>query len=151
MVQTHTPTASSQYRPPRVLIVEDEFLIASLIEDMVTGLGYSVAGVAVTVAEALKEFSELNFDVVLLDINLDGQRNPETANFLLERGIPFAFVSGYDTVINPHHAHVPMLHKPFTDEQLGAALAELVGPGEVQDMMADGTDSTTPPTTKQPS
>jgi CheY-like chemotaxis protein len=118
---------------------------------MVTGLGYSVAGVAVTVAEALKEFSELNFDVVLLDINLDGQRNPETANFLLERGIPFAFVSGYDTVTDRHHAHVPMLHKPFTDEQLGAALAELVGPGEVQDMMTDGADSTTPPSTKQPS
>jgi CheY-like chemotaxis protein len=41
-------------------------MIAQLIEDMVTGLGYSVSGVAVTVAEALKEFSELNFDVVLL-------------------------------------------------------------------------------------
>jgi hypothetical protein len=86
-----------------------------------------------------------------LDINLDGPRNPETANFLLERGIPFAFVSGYDTVTDPHHAHVPLLHKPFTDEELGAVLAELVGPGEVQDMMADATDSKTPPTSQQAS
>jgi CheY-like chemotaxis protein len=151
MAQTPSSTAPPQYRPPRVLIVEDEFMIAQLIEEMVTGLGYSVAGVARTVAEALKEYSELKFDVVLLDINLDGNRNPETANYLLERGIPFAFVTGYDTVIDPHHAHVPLLHKPFTDEELGAVLAELVGPGEVQDMMADATDSKTPPTSQQAS
>ena len=148
MVQIHTSTTSPLYRPPRVLIVEDQFLIAGLIEQMVTGLGYSVAGVSRTVAEALKEFSESNFDVVLLDINLDGQRNPETANFLLERGIPFAFVSGYDIVTEPHHKHVPMLHKPFTDQELGDVLTELVGPGEAQDMMADGTSSTTPPTSQ---
>jgi CheY-like chemotaxis protein len=136
MVQTHSPTASPQYRPHRVLIVEDEFLIAQLIEEMVAGLGYSVAGVARTVAEALEGFLEYNFDVVLLDINLDGQRNPETANFLLERGIPFAFVSGYDAVIDPHHAHVPLLHKPFTDEQLGAVLAELIGPSGIRNEIA---------------
>jgi CheY-like chemotaxis protein len=136
MVQTHSPTAPPQHRPPRVLIVEDEFLIAQLIEEMVTGLGYSVAGVARTVAEALEEFLEYNFDVVRLDINLDGQRTPETANFLLERGIPFAFVSGYDTVTDPHQAHVPLLHKPFTDEQLAAVLAELIGPSEVRNEIA---------------
>jgi CheY-like chemotaxis protein len=124
-------TAYSQHTPPRVLIVEDEFLIAQLIEEMVTELGYSVAGVAHTVAAALKAFSELNFDAVLLDMNLDGRRNPETADFLLQRGIPFAFVSGYDYIGERHHAHVPMVLKPFSDEQIGAALRALVGPGSV--------------------
>jgi CheY-like chemotaxis protein len=78
-----------------------------------------------------------NFDVVLLDMNLDGQRNPETANFLLERGIPFAFVSGYDAVIDPQHADVPLLHKPFTDGELGAVLAELIGPSGVRNEIAE--------------
>jgi CheY-like chemotaxis protein len=114
MVQIHTPTTSPLYRPPRVLIVEDQFLIAALLEQMVTGLGYSVAGVARTVAGALEGFLEDNFDVVLLDINLDGQRNPETANFLLERGIPFAFVSGYDAVLDPHHAHRYCISRSLT-------------------------------------
>ena len=106
-------------------------MIAGLIEEMVTGLGYCVAGVARTVAEALKEFAELDFDAVLLDIGLDEGSNPEAANFLLERGIPFAFVSGYEHVTERLHAHVPLVVKPFNDEQIGAVLTRLVGPGRV--------------------
>jgi CheY-like chemotaxis protein len=131
MSQASLSTASSQRVSPRVLIVEDEFLIAQLIEEMVTELGYPVAGVAHTVAAALKAFSELNFDAVLLDVNLDGRRNPETADFLLQRGIPFAFVSGYDCISERRYAHVPMVLKPFSDDQIGAALRALVGPGSV--------------------
>jgi hypothetical protein len=90
------------------------------------------------VAAALKKFWESDFDVVLLDINLDRTRNPETANFLLELRIPFTFVSGYDTVTDRHHAHMPMQHKPFTDEQLGALLAQMVGPRVHNEMIRIG-------------
>ena len=137
MPDTPLSPASSKHIPPRILIVEDEFLIAQLIEDMVTELGYLVAGVATTVAAALTAFKELDFDAVLLDINLNGRRNPETADFLLQRGIPFAFVSGYDNVTEPHHAHVPMVLKPFSDDQIGAALRGLVGPGTVHNEVSE--------------
>jgi CheY-like chemotaxis protein len=129
MADISAANAARKHTPPRILIVENDFLIASLIEEMVTGLGYSVAGIAQTVAEALKGFSDTHFDAVLLDIKLDGQRNSETADVLLQRGIPFAFVSGYDIVDEPLHAHVPMVLKPFSDEQIGAVLLGLVGPG----------------------
>jgi CheY-like chemotaxis protein len=121
-------------------------MIAGLIEEMVTGLGYSVAGVARTVAEALEEFAQLDFDAVLLDIGLDEGSNPEAANFLLKRGIPFAFVSGYEHVTERLHAHVPLVVKPFSDEQIGAVLVRLVGPGRVYTDV-EGADSTTPITT----
>jgi CheY-like chemotaxis protein len=112
---------------------------------MVLGLGYSVVGVTQTLDGALKAISELNFDVALLDINLGGRRTPETADLLLEQGIPFAFVSGYEHVADPQYAHVPMVLKPFSDAQIGAVLTTLVGPGEVQNMIAVGTVSSTPP------
>jgi CheY-like chemotaxis protein len=128
MPDTALSPVTSNHIPARILIVENEFLIAQLIDDMVTELGYSVVGVATTVAAALKAFAELDFDAVLLDINLNGHRNPETADFLLQRGIPFAFVSGYDNVSQPHLAHVPLVLKPFSDEEIGVALRILVGP-----------------------
>jgi CheY-like chemotaxis protein len=137
MPDTALSPVTSNHIPARILIVEDEFLIAQLIDDMVTELGYSVVGVATTVAAALKAFAELDFDAVLLDINLNGQRNPETADFLLQRGIPFAFVSGYDNVTQPHLTHVPRVLKPFSDEEIGVALRMLVGPDRVHKEMSD--------------
>ena len=61
-------------RPPRILIVEDELLIAVLIGEMVREIGYRVSGTAPTIAMARLEFAKRNFDAVLLDLNLDGQQ-----------------------------------------------------------------------------
>jgi CheY-like chemotaxis protein len=122
------PSATTQ-RSPRILIIEDELLIALLIEEMVKEIGYRVSKVAYTIAMARQEFVESNFDAVLLDINIGGRYQPEIADFLNDRGVPFAFVTGYDYFIVPRHQTVPVLQKPFTAVELRALLEELVGSG----------------------
>jgi hypothetical protein len=76
---------------------------------------------------ARQEFAKRNFNAVLLDINIDGQYRPEIADFLLDIGVPIAFVTGYDYLVEPRHQTVPVLQKPFTPVQLRALLGELVG------------------------
>ena len=70
-----------------------------------------------------------NFDAVLLDINISGRYQPEIADFLHDKGVPFAFVTGYDYFIVPRHQTVPVLQKPFTAADLRGLLEELVGSG----------------------
>jgi len=111
------------------LIIEDEFLIALLIEEMSRDLGYRVSGIAHDTAAAHKALlAKRNFDVVLLDVNLDGHSGPEIADRLVKRGIPFAFVTGYGYIIEPRHETVPILEKPFSLVELRAFLERLVGP-----------------------
>ena len=64
------PSVPAIDRSPRLLIVEDELLVALIIEEMTLDIGYRVSGVAHTVPLARKEFAKRNFDVVLLDIGL---------------------------------------------------------------------------------
>ncbi|MGA8824267.1 MAG: response regulator [Pseudolabrys sp.] len=119
-------TASNH--PPRILIIEDEALISLMIEDMVQELGYRVSGIANTMAVASREFAKRNYDAVLLDINIGGRYHAETADHLLGWGIPFAFVTGYDYLVDPRHEKIPVLQKPFEPAHLRALLEELVGP-----------------------
>ncbi|MGB9042792.1 MAG: response regulator [Pseudolabrys sp.] len=119
-------TASNH--PPRILIIEDEALISLMIADMVQELGYAVSGVANTMAIASREFAKRNYDAVLLDINIGGRYHAETADHLLGWGIPFAFVTGYDYLVDPRHEKIPVLPKPFEPAHLRALLEELVGP-----------------------
>jgi CheY-like chemotaxis protein len=114
--------------PPRILIIEDEALICLMIEDLVQELGYRVSGVANTMAMASREFAKRNYDAVLLDINIGGRYHAETADHLLGWGIPFAFVTGYDYLVDPRHEKIPVLQKPFEAAHLRVLLEELVGP-----------------------
>ena len=98
MVTPH-PQPSSRTRPPRILIVEDERDIALMIEKLVREFGYEVSSVARTAAMARLQIAMRNFDCVLLDINLEGEFI-EISDVLLEAGVPFAFVTGYDYVSN---------------------------------------------------
>jgi CheY-like chemotaxis protein len=121
-------SSPAKRRGPRsVLIIEDEFLIAVLIDDMVREFGYAVSGMATTIAAARQELAKHNFDIVLLDMGIDGPRSPEIADILLETGIPFAFVTGYDDPSEAGHADIPLLRKPFTADQLRALLQKLRG------------------------
>jgi len=104
-------------------------VFALQMSETVRDLGYRVSGIARTSAQAHQEFAKLNFDAVLLDINLGDQHDTEAADFLLKTGIPFAFVTGYDYVIEPRHEKIPLLEKPFTTVQLNVLLEKLVGPG----------------------
>ena len=124
-----TPQTSDASPPPRILIIEDELLIALMIEEMCREAGYRVSGVAHTVKMVRDELAKRNFDAVLLDISVGGKRNPESADRLVAKGIPFAFVTGYDYLVEPRHEKIPVLQKPFSPVQLRALLQTLVGPG----------------------
>src|SRR6266852_4872985 len=87
-------TASSK-PTARVFIVEDEYLIRMLLEDMLVDLGYEVAAAVGTIAEATEAANTGNFDVAILDVNVDGKEIYPVADVLAQRGIPFVFVSGY--------------------------------------------------------
>ena len=98
----------------RVLVVEDESMVAMLIEDLIEDMGLQVAGSAASAAQALHMATTLAFDIALLDVNLgDGETSMETAAVLIERGIPFAFLTGYGPAGVPEaHRHRTILTKP---------------------------------------
>lgn len=103
----------------KILIVEDEALVAMLIEDMVVELGHEVAGVAKSLDDALLMAQCLKFDLALLDINLNGQKSLPVAQMLAERGIPFLFASGYGASgLDERFIDNPILDKPFSIAQL---------------------------------
>src|SRR3972149_570062 len=80
---------------PRVLVVEDEYLIRMLLEDMLADLGYPGAGGVGTIAEERTIASGGAFDVALPDVNVDGEEIYPVADILAQRGLPFVFVTGY--------------------------------------------------------
>jgi CheY-like chemotaxis protein len=118
---------NAQLRTPRILIVEDETLLAEMIAEVIRGLGYVVSGCALNLSKARHELAKQNFDAVLLDIGMLSQSYSEIADMLQERGKPFAFVTAYNGALAPRHASVPLLSKPFTIDQLEALLQTLVG------------------------
>jgi hypothetical protein len=97
---------------------------------MAKDLGYRISGIASNLALARQELAKRNFDGALLDVNLNERPCPELADLLIERGVPFGFVTGYDYIVEPRHENVPTLQKPFTPAQLGVLLVNLVGPSK---------------------
>ena len=110
----------------RVLIVEDETLIALLLEDMLAELGATIVGPFARLADALAAVLLDNFDVALVDMNLRGERADDVARLLAQRGIPFALATG-----NPEagrsFGETTVLQKPFTFGDIEAALKRLSG------------------------
>src|SRR5689334_18479465 len=98
----------------RVLVVEDEFLVATLVEDMLTSAGCVVWGPIPRLAEALDAAHRGTFDAAVLDVNLSGDRIDPVADVLSRRNVPFFFVTGYSTGALPAvHGTRPRLCKPF--------------------------------------
>jgi CheY-like chemotaxis protein len=109
----------------RILIVEDEMTIAFMIEDMLLDLGHEVVTIAMRLPDAVKAATHLEFDLALLDVNLDGHQSFPVAEILIERGIPFAFATGYGAAgIAPPFKNRPVLAKPFAFKDLQRVLAE---------------------------
>jgi len=79
----------------RLFIVEDEALVAMLMEDMLTDLGHEVSAIASRLHHAYDIARTGVFDLAILDVNLDGQPSYLIAETLRERGVPFAFATGY--------------------------------------------------------
>jgi CheY-like chemotaxis protein len=108
----------------RVLVVEDEVMIRMLLEDMLTDLGYEVAGAAGGLDEALGLARNADVDVAILDVNLNGNPVYPVAEVLAMRGVPLIFSTGYGEEGLPDaYRDCPMLQKPFQLENLERALA----------------------------
>jgi DNA-binding response OmpR family regulator len=112
---------------PRILIIEDEWMIVDLIDELLREFGYTVSGRAHNVASAHHEIAKHDYDAALLDIGLGDEQSPELADLLKEAGTPFAFVTGYDHAAAMRHADVPLLRKPFSPSQLIELLEKLIG------------------------
>ncbi|MBO3761990.1 response regulator [Ciceribacter sp. L1K23] len=110
----------------RVLIVEDEMLVAMLIEDVVVDLGHTVVGPAMRLETALDIVEAQDVDFAILDINLAGKQSFPVADRLRERGIPFMFASGYGKagLIEPY-LDAMVVQKPFEPDQIANALTGL--------------------------
>lgn len=109
--------------PKRVLIVEDEATISGMLADMLEALGYSVAGIAPRVEQAMEMAQSADIDMAILDVNLDGQPSFPIADALQARGVPFFFTTGYGTMgIDIAYTGCLVLRKPFMMKDLQAAL-----------------------------
>jgi CheY-like chemotaxis protein len=110
----------------RVLVVEDEMLVAMNIEDMLLDLGHEVAGLASRLEPALSLAAEGDFDLAMLDVNLASQPSFPVADVLIGRGIPFLFATGYGVKgIAEAYRHYPVLQKPFRARDLGDAIGRI--------------------------
>lgn len=112
----------------RVLLVEDEAVVAGMLQRMLAELGYTVVGPASDVHEAMAMIGGGGIDAAVLDINLDGEMSYSVADELTSRGIPFVFSTGYGGEEMPDgYEGFPLLRKPFRRSGLGGALAGLGG------------------------
>jgi CheY-like chemotaxis protein len=111
-----------------ILIVEDEPLIAMMLEDFLDSLGHTVAATCDTVAEALARVVQGGFDVAIIDVNLNGEQVWPVADRLAAQGVPYVLATGGHIEPPPAlHARVPVLSKPFTLDAIEPALAEACG------------------------
>ena len=116
----------------RVLVVEDESMVTMLLQDFLEDMGCEVAGVASRLKEALEKIESATFDVAILDVNLNGQQTLPVAQGLLARGRAFVFATGYGaTTVPPELRAVPILQKPFQQQDLERALRAALGIGQL--------------------
>ena len=108
---------TTELRAQRVMIVEDEALIAMVLVENLQEMGLSAVGPFSRVADALKVNEEI--DAAILDVNLGGESVYPVAEMLSARGIPFVFMTGYGSAsIDPRFANVPVLQKPIDAKAL---------------------------------
>ena len=115
---------STEMTPRQVAIVEDEGMVAALLEDLLADLGHEVVAIVGRMDRASRLVSETSADVVLLDVNLNGEQTYSLASTLVSRGIPFIFATGYgSTGLKQEWRETPVLQKPFQARDLERALS----------------------------
>jgi PAS domain S-box-containing protein len=102
-----------------VLLVEDESLVAMMIEEVLSELGLRVIGPYATIHQALRAAKEIPVDAAVLDVNLAGQSVYPVVDLLIEKRVPVAFISGYGAEsLDPRYAHIPFVQKPIDRRML---------------------------------
>ena len=107
----------------RVLVVEDEALIASMIVGWLEEMGCEAVGPAFRIADGLRLAETELLDAAVLDVNVNSEQVYPLAEYLRGRGIPLVFATGYGERIAEAAHTSPVLEKPFTFDQLTDALA----------------------------
>ena len=119
--------------PTKLMVVEDEFLVATSLEMVLESAGYAVVGPIPSVGEALEAVAGQAADLALLDVNIAGHQVYPVADALAARHLPFIFLTGCNGADMPaRFAAVPMLVKPFSVESLLEAIALALGPTACQ-------------------
>ena len=118
----------------RVLVVEDEVLVAWMLEEMLAELECMVVGPAVRVSQALAMVGTEAIDLAILDVNLNGEKSYAVADALAARRVPFVFSTGYaaDSMPDKYRSSL-ILQKPYGQSDLSAALTRLLAPAECGD------------------
>ena len=113
----------------KVIVVEDEAIVAMLLEQMLEDLGCTVAGTAGQLAAAVTLVNDSDADVAILDMNLAGHKVDPVARLLVEKAMPFIFASGYgEDGLSAEWRGRPVLPKPFRLEELRLALIKAISP-----------------------
>ena len=118
--------ASSPLRDRRILVVEDEYLIAMSLQDALENAGSVVVGPVPSVDKAIQKIeSEPDIDAAVVDVNLGGLLAYPVADMLIARKIPFVFTSGYDdNVLRERYSQVKNCPKPYLFQAMEEALVE---------------------------
>lgn len=106
----------------RVLLVEDEAIVAMMLEDMLEGMGYQPEGPAMSVETAMGFLDAGGIDAAILDINVGGGSSETIAERLQLLGLPFAFATGYTAAPSGRFEGTPLLQKPYSEEELRRVL-----------------------------
>ncbi len=114
--------------PVRIMLVEDEALIAIMLEDMVEGIGCAVTALAPRIGLGISLAETGDFDLAILDVNVAGENIEPVAKILADRGLPFIFATGYGEAGVPlGYRDRPVVAKPFREAQLQAAINRALG------------------------
>lgn len=112
--------------PRRILLVEDEMLVAMLLEDMLSEAGHTIVGPLARIDQALQAARNEPIDLAILDVNVGGEEVYPVAEALAAREIPFAFATGYGAHgLREPWQERPTLQKPFHRDDLFRMVAEL--------------------------
>ena len=123
---------SQTFAGRRVLIVEDESLVAMLLETILEDMGCLAVGPAATVDEGRRMAADEAVDAALLDVNDAGRQVFPVAQVLKDRGVPFIFSTGYGEGGLPDEWRgQPTLQKPFTEAAVRDALITAMGLADV--------------------
>lgn len=120
-------TGGATFAGVRILVVEDHFLLADDLSRTLRAFGAEVIGPVATVAAAITHLKEQP-DLVMLDIDLDGEKADPVANELIRRKIPWVLVTGYEPDTLPErYSDVTRVEKPFSSATVLVALNQALG------------------------